>query len=86
MTRILWTKKSEIGPGLRARHAMAYDSVRGQTVLFGGLDQDGNIFGDTWEWDGGNWTEIANSDPPARIDTAMALIPNASRRFCSEWN
>jgi hypothetical protein len=86
MTRNLWTKKSEIGLGLRARHAMTYDSVRGQTVLFGVLDHDGNVFGDTWEWDGGNWTEMANSGPPARIDTAMALIPNASRRCCSEGN
>ena len=72
MTRILWTQKSAVGPGLRATHAMAYDSVRGQTVLFGGLD-DGKELGDTWEWDGQNWTEMANSGPNARIDIAMAF-------------
>ena len=73
MTRILWTQKSAVGPGLRATHAMAYDSVRGQTVLFGGLDETGKELGDTWEWDGQNWTEMANSGPNARIDIAMAF-------------
>src|SRR5262245_46031280 len=35
-----------LGPGL------AYDSARGRTVLFGGLNGGQATFSDTWEWDG----------------------------------
>lgn len=42
----------EIASG-RNSHAMAYDPVRQQVVLFGGYN--GNSMGDTWTWDGTNW-------------------------------
>jgi hypothetical protein len=52
---------------------MAYDSSRGRTVLFGGLGGAGvGNLGDTWEWDGENWTQMADSGPPARGQAAMA--------------
>jgi len=47
---------------------MAYDSGRGRTVLFGGTGAGA----DTWEWDGENWTQMADLGPPARSDAAMA--------------
>ncbi len=50
---------------------MAYDSVRGVTVLFGGWDGL-SIFGDTWEWDGSSWTQVSSSGPSARYEHAMA--------------
>jgi hypothetical protein len=35
---------------------MAYDGVHGQVVLFGGIE--GTTFlGDTWTWDGTEWTQ-----------------------------
>ena len=34
---------------------MAFDSVRGRVVLFGGNDDSG-YFGNTWEWRGNAWT------------------------------
>ncbi|MCH8271508.1 MAG: hypothetical protein IH985_09915 [Planctomycetes bacterium] len=43
-----WTLAATTGPSPRNRHAMAYDSVRGVTVLFGG--DDGAPNGETWEW------------------------------------
>jgi hypothetical protein len=43
-----WKQIQDIGPGLRALMAMAYDSTRSRSVLFGGNNQLGN-FGDTWE-------------------------------------
>ena len=52
-------------PGLRGFHAMAYDSVRGKTVLFGGAIGSGYA-GDTWEWDGATWTQVAAGGPAAR--------------------
>src|SRR6185295_3956672 len=39
-----------------------FDSARGRTVLFGGRSS-GEIFGDTWEWDGTTWLFRANSGP-----------------------
>jgi hypothetical protein len=36
MSRFLWTQKEDIGPSARFGHAMAYDSVRSRTILFGG--------------------------------------------------
>ena len=73
MTRILWTQKQDAGPAPRAYSAMAYDSNRGRTVLFGGLVVGGvGKLGDTWEWDGENWTQMADSGPPARGQAAMA--------------
>jgi hypothetical protein len=71
MIRILWTQKQDAGPGERTYPAMAYDSGRGRTVLFGGESTSG-LLGDTWEWDGANWTQMADSGPPARFHSAMA--------------
>ncbi|HSA29788.1 MAG TPA: right-handed parallel beta-helix repeat-containing protein [Phycisphaerae bacterium] len=56
-------------PPARCRHAAAYDSIRGVTVLFGGTPDvwTGPRFSDTWEWDGNNWTQRTPATaPPAR--------------------
>jgi len=53
-----WAQIATTGPGARSGHAMAYDSQRGKTELFGG----GNLH-DTWEWDGGTWTQVATTGP-----------------------
>ncbi len=52
-------------------HAMAYDSSRGVTVLFGGYDGT-NARGETWEWDGIAWTRASETGPSPRTDHAMA--------------
>jgi len=49
---------------------MAYDSVRGKVVLFGGASA--NYFGDTWEWDGNSWSQRSNDGPAPRYLHAMA--------------
>ncbi len=57
----------ETAPPWRAGARLAYDAGRERVVLFGGSDdgegtcgQDGDRFcGDTWEWDGDDWTEHA---------------------------
>ncbi|MDO8630142.1 MAG: kelch repeat-containing protein, partial [Phycisphaerales bacterium] len=69
---VTWTQKSTTGPTPRAGHAMAYDSRRGVTVLFGGSDGSGET-GDTWEWDGTNWTSRNTTGPVARSDHALAF-------------
>jgi MYXO-CTERM domain-containing protein len=71
-----WTQVASTGPIGRYWHAMAYDSTRQRTVLFGGIgfyqNADGFPFGDTWEWDGSSWTQRAMTRPSARGRHAMA--------------
>jgi len=59
-------------PTPRDNFMTAYDAGRTQTILFGGLQADGTILGDTWGWDGSNWTQRATTGPPAREAGTMA--------------
>jgi hypothetical protein len=54
-----------------ATGAACYDSVRGRTVMFGGMDDVG-VLGDTWEYDGTSWLHLTSAQPPARQRHAMA--------------
>lgn len=59
-------------PSARFGPAMAYDPLRGVTVMFGGSTPTGRA-ADTWEWDGVTWTQrVPASTPPARTNHAMA--------------
>jgi hypothetical protein len=51
---------------------MVFDATRGCTVLFGGAAVN-SLFGDTWEWDGEYWTQVADTGPSARSRAAMAF-------------
>ena len=47
-----WRQRQDIGPHPRVNHALAWDSARDRTVLFGGwfgIYPNDRIFGDTWE-------------------------------------
>jgi hypothetical protein len=45
---------------------MAYHAPSGKVVLFGGVNADGSIFfGDTWTWDGTDWTQQAPAHSPS---------------------
>ncbi len=58
-------------PSARWIHRMAYDSDRAVTVLFGGA-ATGLVLGDTWEWIGFDWQNVATTGAPARYGNAMA--------------
>lgn len=68
-------------PPRRSRHAMAHDVVRGATVLFGGIGENSNLLGDTWEWDGSRWSQRQASiaSPSSRFDHAMSFDPPSQR-------
>ncbi len=57
-------------PSPRSRTALAYDSLRGVTVLFGGKGASGAL-GDTWEWDGDRWEHRSDLGPSARGGHAL---------------
>lgn len=68
-----WTQAAPANaPSARERHAMVFDSTRGVIVLFGGSDAAG-LDGETWEWNGTNWTLRSTSGPSARRHHAMAF-------------
>lgn len=70
---VSWSIAAEVGPGKRLSTAMAYDSERGVSILFGGYsDYYPTRLGDTWEWDGTVWTRLTDIGPPARSAHAMA--------------
>lgn len=64
---------SPVRPTGRSFAAMAYDSVRDRVVLFGGIDRVvGQVYlGDTWEYDGTNWSQVATSGPSARAEASL---------------
>jgi hypothetical protein len=81
-----WTElepaSTELPP--RKNHGLAYDESRDLLVVFGGiyggLAVDPVYLGDTWEWDGSDWTERTNleTDPAPRSGHGMAY--DASRQ------
>jgi len=79
-----WTLRSNAGPKGRTGHAMAFDSARGRTVLFGGFSAppgfgEPAVYGDTWEWDGASWKRRTNSGPAPRYGNA-ATYDSVRRR------
>jgi formylglycine-generating enzyme required for sulfatase activity len=62
-----------VAPSPRGEFGIAYDPVRGRTVLFGGVGTGPVYHGDTWEWDGARWAEVVvATGPSARRGAAMA--------------
>lgn len=75
-----WLQIQVAGPPPRAEAAMAFDSQRGRVVLFGGHNRtrEGRIrLGDTWEWDGKQWTEVKVTGPSPR--NSPALVYDSAR-------
>ncbi|MGE3172335.1 MAG: hypothetical protein AB7O97_06885 [Planctomycetota bacterium] len=69
-------------PRGRFGHAMAYDLLRGRTVLWGGGVGAGGTPGTTWQYDGTDWTVAATSAAPnALTDCAMAYDVGRNRTF-----
>jgi hypothetical protein len=72
-----WVQLADTGPSPRQSPAMASDPTRQRVVLFGGGTIDvqagaNHGLGDTWEWDGAQWTQLADTGPSARLDARMA--------------
>jgi len=64
-----WTQAAPPNPAFaQVGLAIAFDSRRGRTVLFGA----GVGTTDTWEWDGVIWTRVAVTGPSSRTYHAMA--------------
>jgi hypothetical protein len=54
----VWTRlRTATTPKGRERMGFAWDSTRRRILMFGGTQGDDCFFGDTWTWDGVDWTE-----------------------------
>jgi hypothetical protein len=71
-----WTRRTPVhAPSPRWEMGMAYDAAHDEVVLFGGTpdNYDGEYFGDTWTWDGTDWTQRTPAHAPSpRYNFAMA--------------
>ncbi len=73
-----WTRLHPAhNPGPLGGAAIAYDPTTRQVVLFGGISNVNTggtfILGDTWTWNGSDWTQQhPASSPPARADASLA--------------
>ena len=67
--QVVWFNETGINPAPTARTnaAFGYDYQDFALVLFGGLNANGTVLGDTWTFSGA-WTHVTNSvqNPPAR--------------------
>lgn len=73
-----WNQANVAGPTGRRSYALAYDSARQSTILYGGWgggSTTSNFFPETWEWDGGSmgWVQRASTGPPGLFRPAMAF-------------
>ncbi len=72
-----WDVVASTGPAPRTGPGMSTDYARSRVVLYGGYDYTANnyagvIYGDTWEWDGVAWIQVAASGPSPRMQLAQA--------------
>ncbi len=69
-----WTNQSPIGPPPpRYAPGMIYDSVRGRTMLFGGIKPNGTLVNDSWSYSLVNAQNSSNSGGP--LGTISGWLP-----------
>ena len=69
-----WTERfPATRPPPTGGHALVYEVVGVQVILFGGYDNGAFSRSDTWSWNGTDWTQLVpGTSPPARTNHAMA--------------
>lgn len=76
-----WTPYPAVNPhpSPRLGHMMAYDESRSTVVLFGGGSSTG-AFGDTWEWNGIAWNQVAVGGAPTPVGRSYGSLSYDSAR------
>ncbi|MCP4421764.1 MAG: hypothetical protein GY805_34560, partial [Chloroflexi bacterium] len=74
-----WSQVTTSGspPPARTHHAIAYDSVSDEILLFGGRNATGTLLTDSWVLDLSNdtWSQSGSSGPAARMAHGLAYDP-----------
>jgi formylglycine-generating enzyme required for sulfatase activity len=70
----VWQQRvSLLNPALRTGHQLAFDAVRGDSVMFGGKDALGNALSDTWVYANNQWSYRPTPSPSARYGHRMCF-------------
>lgn len=82
---ITWNQVPTINaPAPREEFGMVYDESRNRVVVFGGCDEGtASIFGDTWEYNGSDWTEVTSAGSPT--PRFRGMFEYDSNRSRSVW-
>jgi hypothetical protein len=76
---LTWTQVvPAASPVARSGPGFVWDTVRNVAVLFGGFAGGTTNLGDTWEWDGTQWTQTAASGPAARSVVTTVFMTNGA--------
>jgi hypothetical protein len=72
---VQWRPVEQSGdrPAARNSFGIAYDQLRRELVVFGGLDADNRPLSDTWLWNGGQWRRYDGPGPSSRDLTEMTF-------------
>src|SRR5437762_1501196 len=74
-----WTQRSpSTSPPARFGATMAYDTARGNMLLFGGYDAN-QSYNDTWAWDGSNWAQLAPTTSPTSGSPSLTFAPGVGK-------
>ena len=80
-----WVQLADTGPSARQSLAMTSDAGRSRVVLFSGGKISGEAANvalpDTWEWDGTDWVQVADTGPAARLSAKLAAVPGGVLLF-----
>ena len=72
ITAETWTEMApatEAKPSARCCHTAFYDPVSERTIVYGGVNEDGEFFPDAWAWNGREWVEWVMSNSGLPIPT-----------------
>jgi hypothetical protein len=80
-----WSQVADTGPQARVGSAMVPNGTG--LVLFGGIESvdpaiavgDHVLFGDTWQWAGGQWVQVQDMGPAGRWLHALGFDPASGR-------
>lgn len=68
-------------PRGREDHSMAFDSDRGETIMFGGWITGATFTNETWAFRNGNWVLLAPANAPTPRSEQMMAYDRARRRI-----
>lgn len=83
-----WSRVATSGPSLRTDHAMC-QLGNGRVLLFGGKSAASgaaSVLGDTWEWNGTQWSLLSVTGPAPRLGHQMVYDATRNRVVLFRWN
>ena len=71
-----WEQKNVTPPTACDHVKMVFDSAKGESILFSGLDPSENRVNETWSWNGKQWKLLSQAGPESRGHFGFVYDPN----------